>query len=162
MFFTADMLIAHAIGDYIIQSDYMAQQKTSKNLPAFLHAFTYTIPFLFLTQNPLALAFIMITHFIIDRWRLARYVCWIKNFIQPKTIVIGKHFMLANRRVNVDNSWENIAGVKDTLSRNHKWEDCNVTGYHKDRPPWLAFWLLIITDNLMHIICNAITLNILG
>jgi hypothetical protein len=162
MFFTADMFVAHAIGDYVIQSDWMATEKTKKSLAAAVHAFTYTLPFLFLTQNPLALAFIMITHFIIDRWRLARYVCWIKNFLQPKTTVLGYHYMMAGHRINVNESWKDISYVQETLSRNHKWEDCNVTGYHKDRPPWLAFWLLIITDNLMHIICNALALNLLG
>lgn len=35
--------------------------------------------FLFLTQSPLALAFILGTHFLIDRFRLARFVVWLKN-----------------------------------------------------------------------------------
>lgn len=84
MFITADQLLCHMIGDYILQTDYMAQEKTKKSLAAALHAGSYTLPFLFLTQSPMALAFIAITHFLIDRFRLAKYVCWAKNQVAPK------------------------------------------------------------------------------
>ena len=85
MFITADQLLCHMIGDYILQTDYMAQEKTKKSLAAALHAGSYTLPFLFLTQSPMALAFIAITHFLIDRFRLAKYVCWAKNQVAPKS-----------------------------------------------------------------------------
>ena len=80
---TAAQLLCHAIGDYVLQSDWMASNKTSRNLPAILHALLYGVPFVFLTQSPLALVTIVGTHFIIDRFRLARYLGWIKNFIAP-------------------------------------------------------------------------------
>lgn len=80
---TADQLVAHAVGDYILQSDWMAQTKTKQSLAAAVHAITYTLPFLFITRSPAALAFICGTHFVIDRWRLARYVVWLKNWLGP-------------------------------------------------------------------------------
>jgi hypothetical protein len=80
---TADQLVAHAVGDYILQSDWMATEKTKQNSAAAAHAFTYTLPFLFLTRSPAALLVILATHFIIDRWRLARYVVWAKNWLGP-------------------------------------------------------------------------------
>jgi len=80
---TADQLVAHAVGDYILQSDWMATEKTKQNAAAAAHAFTYTLPFLFLTTSPEALVAIMGTHFLIDRWRLARYVVWLKNWLGP-------------------------------------------------------------------------------
>jgi hypothetical protein len=43
------------------------------------HAITYTLPFMFLTLNPIGLAVIAGTHFFIDRFRLARYVIWFKH-----------------------------------------------------------------------------------
>lgn len=79
MFITADQILAHLIGDYIFQSHWMANNKTKQSLATLIHAVTYTLPFLFLTQNPYAIAFIMITHFFIDRFRLARYLVWAKN-----------------------------------------------------------------------------------
>lgn len=77
--FTADQLICHAIGDYIFQSHKMATEKTRSSLWAAIHAITYTLPFLFITQSPEALAVICGTHFLIDRFRLARLVVWLKN-----------------------------------------------------------------------------------
>jgi hypothetical protein len=84
MFIAADQLLAHLVGDYILQSHWMATQKTSRSLPAALHALTYSLPFLLLTRAPEALVAVAITHFVIDRWRLARYVVWLKDQFAPK------------------------------------------------------------------------------
>jgi hypothetical protein len=127
---TANQLVAHLVGDYLLQSDYMATGKTRSNTAALLHAFTYTLPFLFLSQQFLPLLVIGYTHFVIDRWRLARYVVFAKNFLAPRAM------------------WP-------------RWEDCKETGYHKDRPAWLAVWLLIIADNTLHILINGLALRYL-
>jgi hypothetical protein len=82
-FFTADQFVAHAVGDYIIQSDWMANEKTKQHTAAAVHAATYTLPFLLITLNPAALAIICGTHFLIDRYRLARFVVWAKNSPWP-------------------------------------------------------------------------------
>jgi hypothetical protein len=124
--FSADQIVAHLVGDYLIQSDWMATEKTKRSLAAALHALSYAVPFLFITTTPWALAFIVVTHFVIDRWRLARYVCWAKN-------AVGGAYA--------------------------PWSECSGTGYHKDRPPWLAVWLLIIADNTLHLLCNGIALR---
>lgn len=79
MFFTADQLVAHAVGDYILQSHWMATQKTKNSFAAAVHAVTYTLPFLLITLSPVALAIICGTHFLVDRFRLARFVVWAKN-----------------------------------------------------------------------------------
>lgn len=131
---TADQLVAHAVGDYILQSDWMATEKTKQNAAAAAHAITYTVPFLFLTRSPAALAVILGTHFVIDRWRLARYVVWAKNLLCP-------YWML----------WD----------VNMTWQACKATGYSPERPPWLAVWLLIIADNTLHVLCNGLALRFL-
>lgn len=82
-FLTADQLLAHLVGDYIIQSDWMANEKRKRTLAAVIHALTYTLPFLFLTQSSEALAFIFSTHLFIDRFGIARYVVWLKNLPYP-------------------------------------------------------------------------------
>jgi hypothetical protein len=75
--------LAHLTGDYLLQSHWMAQNKTRDNLPAAVHAVTYALPFLVLTRDPRRLAVIAGSHFVIDRWRLARHVCWAKNNLAP-------------------------------------------------------------------------------
>ncbi len=124
---TADQLLAHAIGDYVLQSDWMANEKTKRHTAAAVHAATYALPFLFLTRSLPALAFIVCTHFVIDRWRLARYVVWAKNLVGPKAY-------------------------------RYPWSECVGTGYHKDRPPWMAVWLLIAADNSIHVLLNGLAI----
>jgi hypothetical protein len=133
--FTADQLVAHAVGDYILQSDWMADNKTKSHVAAAIHAVTYTLPFLLITQSPAALALICGSHFVVDRWRLARFVVWLKNgplWIEDKP------------------QWKvTVAPV-------------TATGYQDSKPPFLAIWLLIIADNIIHVICNAIAIQFFG
>lgn len=77
--FTADQIVAHLVGDYILQSHWMATEKTKQHVAAAVHAVCYTLPFALITQSTAALAIICGTHFLIDRYRLARFVVWIKN-----------------------------------------------------------------------------------
>ena len=76
-----EQLILHGIGDYITQTDWMANEKTKRTWAAFVHATIYSLPFLLLTQSPLAIFVIWFTHLLIDRFRLARYVVFAKNWI---------------------------------------------------------------------------------
>jgi hypothetical protein len=84
---TSDQLLAHAAGDYVCQSDWMASEKTERSprgrRAAAAHALSYAAWFLPLTRSPRALATIAGTHFIIDHWRLAKRVCWAKNQVAP-------------------------------------------------------------------------------
>jgi len=80
----SDQLIAHAVGDYILQSDWMANEKAKDNVAAAAHAVTYSLPFLLFRPGWKAMALIAGTHFLIDRFRLARYVVWAKNWLAPK------------------------------------------------------------------------------
>ncbi|MCG7607137.1 DUF3307 domain-containing protein [Mycobacterium sp. CnD-18-1] len=77
-------VLAHMVGDYLIQSDWMAQEKTKRWWPAIAHAVTYGLPFLLVTQSPLALLVIIGTHAVIDHYRLARHFVWFKNQFAPK------------------------------------------------------------------------------
>lgn len=77
--------MAHMVGDYLIQSHWMANAKTKHWWPAILHGVTYTLPFIFITQSPVALLVIGGTHVVIDHWRLARYVVWFRNQLAPRS-----------------------------------------------------------------------------
>jgi hypothetical protein len=79
------VLLAHLVGDYLLQSHWMATEKTKRWWPAVAHGVTYGLPFVLVTQSPLALAVIVVTHIVIDRFRLARHVVWLKNLAAPKS-----------------------------------------------------------------------------
>lgn len=74
-----EQILAHLVGDYILQTDKMATLKTKTILWAFIHAAVYTLPFLLLTHSVAALLVICLTHTVIDRYRLAKYVVAAKN-----------------------------------------------------------------------------------
>jgi hypothetical protein len=152
---TGDMIVAHLVGDYILQSDWMATEKTKRSLAAFAHVLAYAIPFLFFRPSVAAMLFIIGTHFVIDRWRLARYVVWAKNFLGPWSRVVA---------APTPNTAE-LSGPGGYFNEykivrwNPSWRECAATGYPPGRPDWLTVWLLIIADNTMHIICNGIAIT---
>ncbi|QDH91726.1 hypothetical protein SEA_PHRAPPUCCINO_51 [Mycobacterium phage Phrappuccino] len=76
--------MAHMVGDYLLQSHWMANAKTKHWWPAIAHGLTYGLPFLLITRSPLALAVIVVTHILIDHYRLARYVVWLRNQFAPR------------------------------------------------------------------------------
>lgn len=78
------ILLAHLVGDYLIQSHWMAVEKVNRWRPAVAHGLTYTLPYAIVTQSWIALAVIAGTHIVIDRYRLAKHVVWLKNQLAPK------------------------------------------------------------------------------
>lgn len=121
-----EQLILHMFGDYITQTNWMATNKTKHTFVAVLHATVYSLPFLLLGPSLNALVMIFATHAAIDRYRLARFMVFAKNWTTQPSL---------------------------------QWADCSATGYHKDTPPWLAVWLLIVADNTMHLAINYAALR---
>lgn len=157
---TAEQLVAHAIGDYVLQSDWMANEKTKQSLAAAVHALSYALPFLFLRPSVAAFAVIVGTHFLIDRWRLARFVVWVKNFAAPcEAWRVDSRDAAARYIDEVKFGRAAVTlGPWALVSINRRFDICRATGYDPDRPAWLAVWLLIIADNVMHVLCNAAAL----
>ena len=131
-------LILHLLGDYVFQSDWMANNKTKRSWPALCHAVVYSLPFLLLQPSWTAFTVILVTHFLIDRFRLARYVVWAKNVLLDPGLFRFK-----------DQEW---------IFR-YRWSNCSATGYPSDAPPWLAVWLLIAADNTLHLAINYAALR---
>ena len=131
-------LILHLIGDYCTQSDWMANNKTKRSWPAACHAVIYSLPFLLLRPSWAAFAVILGTHFLIDRFRLARLVVYTKN------VILSPH-----RPCDLE------------YIERWRWSNCSGTGYPSDAPPWLAVWLLIAADNTLHLAINYTALTYL-
>ncbi len=132
MFTIGHQILAHMLGDYVTQTDWMANAKTSSFVPAFCHAVVYTLTFgavglLFGLNLSLAACLIIGgTHFLIDRYRLARYVMFTKNWVTNRSLT---------------------------------WAECDKTGYPNSAPPWLTVWLLIAGDNTIHLLINALAIH---
>ena len=119
------LLLAHLVGDYVLQSHVMATRKTSSWRWAFIHAAFYSLPFAALLAwlgapldaAALALAIIGGTHAVIDRYRLAAVWC----------------------------RWYGV-GFPGLWWRGDGWQD---------PPPFLGVWLIILVDNTMHLAING-------
>lgn len=120
----------HLMGDYIFQNDWMANEKTKHFLPAFIHATIYSLPFLMVVNWRFWLI-IYITHFFIDRYRLAVY--WI-------------------RLVNIKDYGRNY---NDYYVSSWRFNDNKNFGYGKDKPVFISLWLMIIIDNSWHLVINS-------
>lgn len=112
-----EQILAHLVGDYILQPNQIAQLKLKHWWAAVVHAVCYTAPFLLLTRSVVALATVCLTHAVIDRYRLAKYVGQAKN-------------------------WQ-FSG----------------DGYPTETPDYLRVWLMIITDNTIHLLINYAALK---
>jgi len=122
------ILLAHLVGDYLFQTHHQASEKVKRWGPALAHAATYTVAYAFVTQSWPALLVIGGTHAVIDRYRLAKHVVWLKNQFAPRA------FRPAH----------------------------TATGYADDVPPWMAVWLLIVADNVIHLLINTAAVYWLG
>lgn len=83
-----EFILLHLIGDYITQTQWMASQKSSCSLAALVHAIVYSFPFL-LIGSIQAVSLILVTHFFVDRFRLARYVVFAKNWVTEPSLRWG-------------------------------------------------------------------------
>lgn len=73
-------LILHLTGDYLLQNDWMAENKAKNNLKGYIaclmHCIVYTIPWVFACYNLRQCLIIFATHFLIDKYRLP--ILWIR------------------------------------------------------------------------------------
>ena len=81
-----EQLILHLIGDYVTQTDRMSKQKVIDIRFALLHAFVYSLPFLILDISLIAFMVIFLSHAVIDRYRLAKYVVYGKNWLHDRSL----------------------------------------------------------------------------
>lgn len=139
----AIQLLCHWVGDYALQSHSMAVRKVESWTWALWHALFYTVPFtvaMFFVvgrnagPGPLvALAIIFGTHAVIDRYRLAKWLSWAKNVGLPH---------------HDDDYYTWAEGRKNA-------------GYPEGVPAWMSNWLMIILDNGLHVVINAIAIWVL-
>lgn len=73
----------HLWGDYITQNHWMASKKVLFTEEGWfacaIHCVLYSIPFLFIASVD-AFMIILITHFLIDKFRLAKYIVQLRNW----------------------------------------------------------------------------------
>ena len=72
-------IYAHLIGDYLIQTDWMALNKKKNSIICAIHILTYMIPFLFTGLKWWQLTAIAVEHFLQDRTSIITWIMKIKG-----------------------------------------------------------------------------------
>lgn len=126
-----EQLLVHLVADYWLQNDWMALNKKKKFWIALVHAIIYTLPFLILTHSFPALLVICLTHAIIDHTNIVGMLNQIKN-------------------------WDFYEHVMDT-----EFGLIHIKDGYNNRPMFIRIWLLIIQDNILHLIINFLAIKYL-
>ena len=147
-------LIAHLIGDYVLQNQWMANRKAPNIKVAILHALLYSAPFVIFFGLSWAIMVIFATHAVIDHWRLTKHWCkfwgigtegavkrWVDMLILEAYLIVPRAY--------TPYKWDRKA--REYLAR-----------ATPDAPKHIKDWLLIIVDNTTHLGINALALWWIG
>jgi hypothetical protein len=147
-----EQLLAHVFGDYILQSDWMALNKSKRSLPCLVHVLIYTSVFLLLTTSWKALLVIGAFHFLFDRFPIIiRRMIWLKNHIGPGFVFVP--FSKCEGTGYYDNILNEVTGKPYTNEI--------INGYGP-RLNYITIWLYIITDNALHLLTNYLAIKYLS
>lgn len=78
-----EQLLCHVFADYVIQSDWMALNKSKRSWPCLVHVLLYTSVFLLLTTSWKALVVIGVTRFLFEHCKVTGYY---DHFSSPSNI----------------------------------------------------------------------------
>ena len=149
-------LLAHLIGDYVLQNHWMAMRKTHSFIVALVHGFFYALPFIILFEPSWwQILLIQGSHVLIDYFRVAS---WWKRFWGVGEIgwLPGKLLPLIGYKPIVKHSGnDDNAETSIVLARNFPASNDII-----DRAPvYLDIWLLILIDNTLHLSINHLVLG---
>lgn len=144
-----EQILAHIFGDYILQSDWMAMNKSKRSIPCLVHVLIYTSVFLIFTTSWKALLVIGGVHFILDRFPIIiRRLIWMKNHVNPSI-----DYPLFR--------WCDSTGYYDDSPYNTSTTNAPSTYGITKRHFFITIWLYIITDNFLHLLTNYLALKYL-
>ena len=143
-------ILAHIFGDFILQSDWMALNKSKRSIPCLVHVLIYTACFLLLTTSWKALLVIGATHFFFDRFHTPlKRLLWVKNHIGPTMQYPPYEYC-------------NSTGYFDDSPYNTKQADESmIKQFGKPRHFFITIWIYIIIDNFCHLFINYMALRYL-
>ena len=82
------LIVAHLVGDYLLQNDWIARNKSTSSIICAVHVVLYTLAHVVLVEVAgswpwWSYVAIAVPHFVIDRWSLAAW--WMKNVSGQRT-----------------------------------------------------------------------------
>jgi hypothetical protein len=83
-------VLAHFIGDFLLQTEWMAINKKKSDFACTVHVFAYMIPFFFTDLSAIQLALIFVQHYLQDRTTFVAWYCKTVGSFQSE---LGKEFL---------------------------------------------------------------------
>ncbi len=158
-------LLTHLFGDFVLQTDWMALNKSKRTLPCLVHVLIYTSCFLLLTTSRKALLVIGATHFVIDRFpMILRRLIWLKNHFPtmkyPPFRYCDATGYYDDSPYTSDNAEmvKKLGGIRMNTCVGHVYTNW----WGRPRHFFITIWLYIVTDNSFHLLCNYLILKYLG
>ena len=105
------LIAGHLVGDFLLQTGWMSENKEKKIIPLLTHSAVYTAAVWLLSfgrggLNPICVPVIFVTHVILDNRKFVRW--WCKN--------ITRSFPSAYLAVMTDQAWHIVALVLTCIS----------------------------------------------
>jgi len=160
-----NQLLVHILGDFVLQSDWMALNKSKRTIPCLVHVLIYTSCFLLLTTSWKALLVIGVTHFFIDRFHTPlKRLIWLKNHFPT-----GKYppYEYCDATGHYDDSPYTTAAQRDIFAVDGMKIQNNVERVYpqwwgKPRHFFITIWIYIVIDNFLHLTINYFALKYLA
>ena len=151
LYYPIMFLLCHLVGDFWLQSDWMAMNKAKKSLNCLVHVLIYTACFTVLTLSWKALLFIAVTHFILDRFPIIikKALYWKNHFPTGKYAPWGQCMSTGY----YDDSPYNQTAYTDYKA---------LKEFGNPRHFYITVWIYIVCDNTLHLLCNLIALTLLA
>ena len=151
-----ELLLGHLAGDYLLQNEWMSQNKSKNTLKgwgaALVHCIIYTLAICLFMQNfdPIWIVVVFLSHFPIDKFSLAEYYM---HFLKGKGL---KDY------VKKDNHLSISARGKGSVNEEGVVDNYQLLGFETVRQPPLnrmdaleggfSAFIYAVTDNAMHLI----------
>lgn len=100
--------IAHLVGDFLLQNEWMAMNKRKSSWVCFVHVLVYLVPFLFTSMHWWQILLIGGTHFLQDRTDFVFW--WMRNYkrvpeahwgVIPLLVDQGFHLLLIEVTIQI-------------------------------------------------------------
>lgn len=131
-------LVFQGVGDYVTQSDWMATRKVRRDgetrarcAEGWAAAVSHGTVY--------TLPFLLLT-----------------TDPLPLLVIGGTHVLIDRFRLARHVVWARNQVCPATHRR--PWADCRATGFPPEMPAWQATWLMVMVDNVMHVLINSLTL----
>ena len=83
------IIFCHIVGDYLLQTDYMAKEKNNNLYILFVHCVCYCIPFIYIFGFNYKIICLLIFHMIIDWMKTKHYINIVEDQIAHYAFAMG-------------------------------------------------------------------------